>query len=90
MLSIRFSGRFKRDIRRLKKRGKTMEKLKTAMHILARQDDLPAAYGDHSLKGEWRGYRDIHIEPDWILIYGIVGDEMLFVASGTHADLFEA
>jgi mRNA interferase YafQ len=89
VLSIRYSGRFKRDVRRLENRGKVVEKLKAAMRLLAQQESLPAAYGDHPLKGEWKGYRDIHIEPDWILIYRIVGTELLLVASGTHVDLFE-
>ncbi len=89
MLSIRYSGRFKRDVRRLEDRGKTMSKLKEAMRLLAQQERLPVAYGDHPLKGDWKGYRDIHIEPDWILIYRIVGNELLLVASGTHADIFE-
>jgi len=54
VLSIRYSGRFERDVRRLENRGEVMEKLKVAMRLLAQQESLPAAYGDHPLKGEWK------------------------------------
>lgn len=48
----------------------------------------PERYRDHPLKGEWKGYRDAHIEPDWLLLYRIVGDELQLVRTGTHADIF--
>ena len=72
------------------KRGKDIEKLKTVMHQLANQRPLESRYHDHALTGNLRGHRDCHIEPDWILIYRIDRDlqEITFVRTGSHADLF--
>ncbi|MGA1982490.1 MAG: type II toxin-antitoxin system YafQ family toxin [Acidobacteriaceae bacterium] len=50
---------------------------------------LPRYYRDHPLKNNWSGYRDAHIEPDWVVIYCIIGDVVRFERTGTHADLFE-
>jgi len=60
--------RFERDVKRAKKRGKDMEKLKTALSLLIEGEPLPERYRDHPLKGEWTGFRDLHIEPDWLLL----------------------
>lgn len=80
---------FKKDVKRLVKRGKDMEKLKTAILLLVEQSSLPVEYGDHSLTGNWQGYRDLHLEPDWLLIYKIEKEDILYLArSGTHADIF--
>ena len=49
---------------------------------------LPERYKDHPLKGDWKGYRDAHVGPHWLLIYRVVGDELHLVRTGTHADLF--
>ena len=59
-----WSSRFKRDIRKAEKRGKDMRKLKTVLSLLLEQTPLPASYKDHPLKGDWKGWRDLHIEPD--------------------------
>lgn len=64
MLRPEYSGQFKRDIRKAKKRGKNMEKLKTLAEMLIAEKPLPPKYRDHPLKGEWKGYRDAHIEAD--------------------------
>lgn len=50
---------------------------------------LCPSYKDHLLRGNWNGYRDAHIEPDWLLIYRVSGDELQFARTGTHADLFQ-
>jgi mRNA interferase YafQ len=50
---------------------------------------LPERYRDHPLQGGWKGYREAHIEPDWLLIYRVTGDELHLVRTGTHADLFD-
>lgn len=72
------------------KRGKDIEKLKTVMRQLVNQRTLESRYHDHALTGNLRGHRDCHIEPDWILIYRIDRDlqEITFVRTGSHADLF--
>ena len=57
--------------------------------LLIERKPLSSLYRDHALKGNWNGYRDAHIEPDWLLIYRIKGDELHLARTGTHADLFE-
>ena len=64
-----YSGSFKRDVRRAEKRGKDMTALRNVLRLLLTGEPIPAAYKDHSLKGDWKHYRDLHIEPDWLLIY---------------------
>ena len=63
-----YSGQFKRDVKQAQKRGKDMDKLKALLNLLIDGEALPAVYLDHPLKGDWRGFRDSHIEPDWLLI----------------------
>lgn len=84
-----YSGQFKRDVKLAKKRGKDMGQLKTLLALLIEDKPLPAAYLDHPLKGGWRGFRDAHIEPDWLLIYKIDGNVVRFERTGRHVDLFE-
>lgn len=85
-----YSTQFKRDIKQLQKRGKGMEKLKILMGLLISAAPLPAAYLDHPLKGNFVGFRDAHIEPDWLLIYKIIGDTVRFERTGRHTDLFSS
>jgi mRNA interferase YafQ len=84
-----FSGQFKRDVKQAQKRGKDMEKLKSLLSLLIEGKLLPATYLDHPLKGGWRGFRDSHIEPDWLLIYKITGETVRFERTGRHTDLFD-
>lgn len=79
---------FKRDVKLSIKRGKDMSKLKTLMVLLIEDKPIPAEYKDHSLKNNWKHHRDSHIEPDWLLIYKIDGEDLYFVRTGTHADIF--
>jgi mRNA interferase YafQ len=58
------------------------------LELLIAGEELAASYKDHPLKGDWSGCRDAHIEPDWLLIYRVVGDELHLVRTGSHADLF--
>jgi mRNA interferase YafQ len=67
-----------------------MSKLRALIVLLLAGGALPERYKDHPLRGNWKGYRDVHIEPDWLLIYRIVGDELHLVRTGSHADLFDA
>ena len=65
-----------------------MDKIKPPMKLLIDGHELPAAFSDHPLKGNWVGCRDLHIEPDWILIYRLQGNTLRFERTGTHSDLF--
>lgn len=83
------SRQFRKDVKRAQKRDKDLRKLRALLSLLVAAEPLPLHYRDHALKGNWKGYRDAHIEPDWLLIYRVVGDELHLVRTGTHADLFE-
>jgi mRNA interferase YafQ len=83
------STQFKKDVKKARKRGKDLEKLKVLLSLLIRQTTLPEAYQDHPLRGNWKGYRDAHIEPDWLLLYRMVGEELQLARTGTHTDLFQ-
>jgi len=85
-----YSGQFKRDVKQAQKRGKDMAKLKALLTLLIEGSPLPLAYLDHPLKGNWQGYRDAHIEPDWLLIYKLEGEAVRFERTGRHIDLFDA
>lgn len=89
MRRIEYSGQFKRDARLCQKRGKDMDKLKALLGVIIDGGAVPERYLDHPLKGEWKGYRDAHIEPDWLLIYHLSKDAVRFERTGRHADLFE-
>lgn len=89
MLTPRRSGAFRRDVRKAEKRGKDLAKLRTILALLVAGSPLPDRYKDHPLKGDWSGFRDAHIEPDWLLIYRIQGEELQLARTGTHADLFD-
>lgn len=65
-----------------------MTKLRLVMQWLIENKTLPARLHDHALKGEWNGWRDLHIEPDWLLIYKADSTSIRFERTGSHADLF--
>lgn len=83
------SSAFKRDVKRAGKRGKDMGELRALLRLLIEGAALPERYRDHALKGNWAGWRDAHIEPDWLLIYRVAGDELHLARTGTHSDLFD-
>ena len=76
-------------MKRAKRRGKDLSKLRELILLLLAKDPLPEGYKDHPLKGNWKGYREAHIEPDWLVIYRVAGDELHLVRIGSHADLFD-
>jgi mRNA interferase YafQ len=87
---IRRTTQFKKDYRRAIRRSLPMEKLDKAIELLAADGFLPPEYRDHPLVGEWKGLRECHIEPDWLLIYRIERGLLMLVlvATGTHSELF--
>lgn len=89
MLNPVNKNRFERDLRLILKRGKSLEKIKKIMRQLAEQKPLDEKYCDHPLKGEYVDCRECHIEPDWLLIYMVKGDSIIFVRTGSHSDLFK-
>ena len=87
---IRMSTSFKKDLKLAKKRGLDLSELKFVIKELASGNTLDEKYKDHALSGNWNGYRECHVEPDWLLIYQINGDELYLylVRTGSHSDLF--
>lgn len=90
MLDIILSNRFKKDLKLISKRGYDLDLLDTIVERLARRETLEAKYRDHELSGSCKGFRECHIEPDWLLVYRIDGDALILFLSrtGTHSDLF--
>ena len=82
------TAKFKQDVKRQTKRGKDLGKLRTVIETLCARRALAPHHRDHALSGDWKGWRDCHIEPDWILIYREDGDRLRLGRTGTHADLF--
>jgi mRNA interferase YafQ len=81
---------FKKDYKLAIKRGCDINKLMKVITILATGEQLPAEYRDHSLSGNYSGYRECHIQPDWLLVYKVVEKQLVLTLyrTGTHSDLF--
>ncbi len=90
MLDIQYEATFKRDFKRILKRGLNLQLLEEVITLLAEEQKLPSKYKDHALSGVYSGYRECHIQPDWLLIYKIKADVLvlLLTRTGTHSDLF--
>jgi mRNA interferase YafQ len=71
-----------------RKRGKDIAKLEQLLSILSEGGSLPAQYRDHELSGQWRHYRDCHLEPDWLLVYRIEGEDVYLARTGAHSEIF--
>lgn len=89
-LQIIWTSRFKKDYKLAMKRGLNIELLDNTIRMIASGEQLPEEFNDHSLIGDWKGFRECHIEPDWLLVYRIEKDILVLTLSrtGTHSDLF--
>ena len=88
MLDVRYSTKFKRDFKVCAKRGYNLKRLQNVIDILRVPDSLPPKNRDHNLTGNYAGYRECHVEPDWLLIYQQTETELLLYRTGIHSDLF--
>jgi len=90
MFTCNFTKKFKKDYKKSIKRGYNMRLFEEVYDILEKNGELPAKYKPHPLSGNWIGYNDAHIQPDWILIFKVDKKENVidFVRMGTHSDLF--
>ncbi len=88
-LFIRQTARFRRDIKRLRRQGVDLKQLEIIVTTLVSQEPLDEGHRDHALVGNWKGFRECHIKPDWLLIYRIENDELQLARTGSHAELFE-
>lgn len=90
MLNIVLSNRFKKDLKLAKKRGLDLSILEELVNRLARREKLPDKNRDHALIGDYIGFRECHVAPDWLLVYKIEEDvlELFLFRTGSHSDLF--
>ncbi len=90
MLILETTAQFRRDYKLMKKRGCERELIETVLDKLLNGCPLEAAHRDHALTGNYAGFRECHIKPDWLLVYKIERDRLVLVAqrTGTHSDLF--
>ena len=88
--SIIWTSQFKKDYKKMMKRHSNMKLIDDIIRKLSNKEVLPPVHKDHMLIGNWEGYRECHIEPDWLLIYKIDDDSLILVLTrtGTHSDLF--
>jgi mRNA interferase YafQ len=89
MKKVSQTKRFSRDVKRMRKRGKDLQKLQEVVGLLAEGTPLPANLRDHPLIGPWYPSRDCHIEADWILIYTTDRESLRLERTGTDSDLFK-
>lgn len=88
MLELITQMQFEKDSKKYKKRGKDMARLEIVIEFLQQEKPLPPKYRNHKLQGNWKGYWECHIEPDWLLVYKKNETELILVAMGSHSDLF--
>ncbi len=88
---VQFTNQFKKDLKLAKKQNRNLDKLFDIVDILASGKTLDVKYRDHELMGNYKGTRECHIEPDWLLIYEICGDVLVLMLNriGTHSELFQ-
>ncbi len=91
MLQIEYTTQFKRDLKLSKRRNKDLKSLQKIMELIEGEQPLSPRLKDHPLSGNWLGHRELHIEPDWLLIYKIIPKQkiVIFTRTGTHSDLFD-
>ena len=89
MKAVRFTGAFKKDFRRVERRGYSLRRFDNYLALLRSGQPLPASARPHRLKGQWQDFFECHIAPDWLLIYRETAEEILLARTGTHADLFD-
>ncbi len=87
---VQWTNQYKKDVKLAKKRNYKMEELYSVVEKLANDEILDERYHDHNLEGNWEGHRELHIRPDWLLIYQKKDNLLILELSrtGTHSDLF--
>ena len=88
MKAARRTSQFKKDVKRMEKRGKDFSVLKEILSLLIAGQSIVENFRDHPLVGQYSGTRECHIGPDWLLIYESTEDEIVLIRTGSHSDLF--
>lgn len=88
--TIETTNKFKKDLKLCQSRGYDLKKIHDVIQVLANGEKLSEKYRDHALTGNWTGYRECHILPDWLLIYKYSNDDLILflTRTGTHSDLY--
>lgn len=89
MREIAYGKQFEKSIKLAKRRNKDLTKLFKLIELLRKDETILARYRNHKLVGDYEGYWELHIEPDWLLIYKKTVDKLYLFDTGTHSDLFE-
>jgi mRNA interferase YafQ len=89
MLNPSYTNQFQKDLKLMVRRGKPVEKFKEVANRLIAQGVLDARLRNHKLSGNYKDRWECHLEPDWLLVYKLSGNEIVFERTGTHSDLFE-
>ncbi|MGB7415197.1 MAG: type II toxin-antitoxin system YafQ family toxin [Thermosynechococcaceae cyanobacterium] len=89
MLNPSYSKQFERDLKKMLKQGKNGGKIKGVIRSLINEEPLAPKYKDHKLIGNYKGRRECHVEPDWLLVYKKMIEQIVFERTGTHSDLFK-
>lgn len=88
-LSLLTTTAFEKDLKRVGKQGRNLDKLEAVVNLLQSQQPLPTRCRPHLLRGNWTGHWDCHVEPDWLLLYRVTATSLILVRTGSHAELFE-
>ena len=93
MLELELATQFKRDLKKIAKQRKSRDLLDSIVEQLQKEEALEPRHKDHNLSGNWSGYRECHITPDWLLIYKVIKDERIQLLrlsrTGSHSELFK-
>ena len=88
MLSLEYTSKFHRDMKRMEKRGKSKKKIKKIAYLLITKQKIPEHHRNHKLTGNYKDHWELHIENDWLLIYLKTSKSIIVVRTGSHSDLF--
>lgn len=90
MLNFKYTTQFKRDVKLMRRRNKDLDALKNIMKSIENEEHLSPSLKNHYLTGNWIGYQELHINPDWLLIYKVNNKDkiVIYARTGTHSDLF--
>lgn len=89
MLHPTYTNQFEKDLKRALKSSRNVQKIKTLIEKLINQENLENKYRDHILLGKYKGRRECRIEPDWLLIYKMTSEAIIFERTGSHSELFK-
>ena len=88
-MNIHYTTQFKKDYKRIKRQNKDVTELETTVRLLVGGQPLEPKYKDHALTGNWKGHRDCHLGPDWLVIYRKTDTDLYLERTGSHSELFK-